>query len=159
MSRAPARPASSKTACRRSQRSIAAPVSAASANRARGSSHREIVAPSSRAVLVRAILPNEGARQKPGMLLSVKVRLEERISDAVPELAVTGEGGSRFVYVIGPGAKAKQVEIKTGLRDAGLIEVKGVPPRSKVIVEGVVKVVDGMKVRLSGGKPRDKEAT
>ena len=118
-----------------------------------------VIDPSSRAVLVRAILPNPGTRLKPGMLLSVKVRLEERISDAVPELAVTGEGGSRFVYVIGPGAKAKQVEIKTGLRDAGLIEVKGVPPRSKVIVEGVVKVVDGMKVRLSGGKPRDKEAT
>ncbi len=111
-----------------------------------------VIDPSSRAVLVRAILPNPGARLKPGMLLSVKVQLSERISDAVPELAVTGEGAARFVYVVGPGGKAKQVEIKTGLRDGGLIEVLGVPPKSKVIVEGVVKVVDGMKVRLAGAK-------
>lgn len=118
-----------------------------------------VIDPSSRAVLVRAILSNPGARLKPGMLLSVKVRLEERISDAVPELAVTGEGSARFVYVLGPGNMVKQVEIRTGLRDAGLIEVRGIPPRSKVVVEGVVKVVDGMKVRLA--KPegkRDKPA-
>jgi membrane fusion protein, multidrug efflux system len=108
-----------------------------------------VIDPSSRAVLIRAILPNPGARLKPGMLLSVKVRLAERVSDAVPELAVTGDGAARFVYVLGPGNKAKQVEIRTGLRDAGLIEVQGVPPRSKVIVEGVVKVVDGMKVKLA----------
>ncbi len=117
-----------------------------------------VIDPSSRAILVRAILPNPGARLKPGMLLSVKVKLQERISDAVPELAVTGEGGKRFVFVVEPGGKAKQVEIKTGLRDGGLIEVTGVPPRSKVIVEGVVKVVDGMKVRLAGAKGKGKDA-
>lgn len=117
-----------------------------------------VIDPSSRAVLVRAILPNEGARLKPGMLLSVKVKLQERISDAVPELAVTGEGGKRFVFVVGSDGKAKQVEIKTGLRDGGLIEVTGVPSRSKVIVEGVVKVVDGMKVRLAGAKGKGKDA-
>jgi membrane fusion protein (multidrug efflux system) len=111
-----------------------------------------VIDPSSRAVLIRAILPNPGARLKPGMLLSVKVLLEERISDAVPELAVTGEGSARFVYIVGPGGKAKQVEVRTGLRDAGLIEVHGVPPGSKVIVEGVVKVVDGMKVKVAEPK-------
>ncbi len=39
--------------------------------------------------------------------------------------------------------------------------MKGVPPRSNVIVEGVVKVVDGMKVRQAkgGGEGKDKEKT
>lgn len=111
-----------------------------------------VIDPSSRAVLVRAILPNPGALLKPGMLLSVKVQRAERIADAVPELAVSGNGTTRFVYVVGPGSKAKQVMVKTGLRDGGLIEVTGLPAGSRVIGEGVVKVADGMKVRLAGDR-------
>lgn len=112
--------------------------------------------PASRAVLVRAILPNPGARLKPGMLLSVKVLRAERVADAVPELAVSGNGETRFVYVVGPGHKAKQVPVKTGLRDGGLIEVTGIPSGSKVIGEGVIKVTEGIKVRLvEDSKPGD----
>lgn len=106
--------------------------------------------PSSRAVLVRAILPNPGARLKPGMLLNVQVRRAERLADAVPELAVGGKGDARFVYVVTGDGTARQIPVRTGLRDNGLIEVSGLPPGARVIGEGVVKVSDGMKVRLSG---------
>ena len=113
-----------------------------------------VIDPASRAVLVRAVLPNPGARLKPGMLMNVRVQLGARTSDAVPELAITGRGDERFVFVIGPGGKAKRVPIVTGLRDGGLIEVTGLPPRASVIGDGVVKVAEGMKVRLApaGGK-------
>jgi membrane fusion protein (multidrug efflux system) len=113
-----------------------------------------VIDPSSRAVLVRATLPNPGARIKPGMLMTVRVSSQERMGDAVPELAVTGRGDERFVYVVTPGKKAKQVSVKTGLRDDGMIEVTGLPPRSTVIGEGVIKVSDGMAVRLQGDKAR-----
>ena len=106
--------------------------------------------PSSRAVLVRAVLPNPGARLKPGMLLSVRVRVAERMGEAVPEFAVAGRGEERFVYVVGPESKARKVPVTTGLGDAGLIEVSGLPPGARVIGEGVIKVADGMKVRLAG---------
>lgn len=118
-----------------------------------------VIDPSSRAVLVRAILPNPGLRLKPGMLLSVRVTLGERTSDAVPELAVIGDGADRFVYLVEDG-QAKRTPVTTGLRDAGLIEVRGLAPGAKVIVEGVVKVADGVKVRLMGAdEPKPKAGT
>lgn len=114
--------------------------------------------PSSRAIMVRAILPNPGARLKPGMLMNVKVRMSDRTSDAVPELAITGRGDDRFVFIVDGEGKAKRVKITTGLRDGDLIEVKGLPPGARIIGEGVVKVADGMKVRLAGEKERSRSA-
>lgn len=111
-----------------------------------------VIDPSSRAVLVRATLPNPGARIKPGMLMTVHVRADDRLADAVPELAVTGRGDARYVYVVTPQKKAKQVPVKTGLRDGGLIEVTGLSPHALVIGDGVIKVADGMPVRLRGEK-------
>nr|WP_246438852.1 efflux RND transporter periplasmic adaptor subunit [Novosphingobium piscinae] len=106
--------------------------------------------PSSRAVLVRALLPNPGGRLKPGMLMNVTVRLTERDGPAVPEYAVTGRGEERFVFVVTPERKAKRVAVRTGLRDAGMVEVIGLPPGARVIGEGVIKVADGMTVRVGG---------
>ena len=103
--------------------------------------------------MVRAILPNPGGRIKPGMLLTVRVATASRTADAVPELAVVGEGDRRFVYVLGPGNKVKEATVTTGLRDGGLIEVDGVPAGARVISEGVQKLSDGMTVRLPGQKP------
>ena len=114
--------------------------------------------PSSRAIMVRAILPNPGGRLKPGMLMNVRVRLSERTSEAVPELAITGRGEERFVFIVDDEGKAKRVKIATGLRDGGLIEVTGLPPGAKVIGEGVVKVADKMKVRLAGDRKGPRRA-
>ena len=111
-----------------------------------------VIDAASRAVMVRAILPNPGARLKPGMLLSVRVSRNSRLADAVPELAVIGNGDERAVFILGPGNKAKRVVVKTGLRDAGVIEVTGLPAGARVIGEGVLKVSEGMAVRLPGAK-------
>ena len=116
-----------------------------------------VIDPASRAVLVRATLPNPGARIKPGMLMTVKVDVSSRIADAVPELAVMGEGNERFVFIVLPDGKAKRTVVKTGLRDGGLIEVTGVPAGARVIGEGVVKVTDGMTVSL-GDDDAEKDA-
>lgn len=118
-----------------------------------------VIDPSSRAVLVRAILPNPDARIKPGMLMNVRVELARRSMPAVPELAVLAEGDKRYVFVVEPGGKAKRIDVTTGLRDKGLIEVEGIPAGAKVIGDGVVKVSDGSKVRLAdgNGKPPGKD--
>jgi membrane fusion protein (multidrug efflux system) len=107
-----------------------------------------VIDPSSRAVMVRAILPNPGTRLKPGMLLSVRIRRGDRLADAVPELAAIGNGEERSVFVLGPGNVARSVAVTTGLRDGGLIEVNGLPRGARVITEGILKVTDGMAVRL-----------
>ena len=110
-----------------------------------------VIDPNTRAVMVRARLPNPDGKLKPGMLLTVAIETAPRMSLSVPELAVIGEGDTRFVYVVGEDGTAKRQQVRTGLRQAGRIEiVEGLQPGQKVITEGVVKVADGMKVRLAG---------
>lgn len=110
-----------------------------------------VVDPNTRAVMVRARLPNPDGRLKPGMLLNVSIETAPRLGLSVPELAVVGEGGSRFVYTIGRSGTVRRTEIKPGLRSAGRIEVlEGLKPGELVVTEGVVKLTDGIKVRLAG---------
>jgi membrane fusion protein (multidrug efflux system) len=112
-----------------------------------------VIDPNTRAVTVRARLPNPDRKLKPGMLLTVAIETAPRMSLSVPELAVVGEGDSRFVYTVGPDGAAKRVPVRTGLRQEGRIEiVEGLRPGQQVVTEGVVKLADGMKVRLAGAQ-------
>jgi membrane fusion protein (multidrug efflux system) len=112
-----------------------------------------VLDPNTRAVTVRAILPNTDRKLKPGMLLTVGIETAPRLSLSVPELAVVGEGDARYVYMIAKGNEAKRVEVRTGLRSAGRIEIlEGLLPGQRVVTEGVVKLSDGMKVRLAGAR-------
>jgi membrane fusion protein (multidrug efflux system) len=109
-----------------------------------------VIDPNTRAVIVRARLPNPDARLKPGMLLTVSIETAPRNGLSVPELAVVGEGDQRFVYVIDKGT-AKRVPVRTGLRTGGRVEIlEGLKPGQGVVTEGVVKLSEGMKVRVVG---------
>jgi membrane fusion protein (multidrug efflux system) len=110
-----------------------------------------VVDPNTRAVMVRARLPNPDRRLRPGMLLTVAVETLPRLSLSVPELAVIGEGDSRFVYVVDDSGKARRTSVRTGLRSSGRMEiVEGLKAGQQVVTEGVVKLADGMEVRLAG---------
>ncbi|HEY9554574.1 MAG TPA: efflux RND transporter periplasmic adaptor subunit [Allosphingosinicella sp.] len=112
-----------------------------------------VIDPATRAVTVRAVLPNPDRRLKPGMLLTVAIETQPRMSLSVPELAVIGEGDERFVFVLGDDAVARRTEVRTGIRSGGRIEiVDGLTPGQRVVTEGVVKLTDGMKVRLAGAR-------
>ena len=110
-----------------------------------------VIDPNTRSVVVRAHLPNPDARLKPGMLLTVTIETAPRLGLSVPELAVVGEGDQRFVYVVGKDGKVKRTAVKTGLRSAGRIEIlEGLKAGQPVVTEGVVKLADGMKVKVAG---------
>ena len=110
-----------------------------------------VIDPNTRSVVVRARLPNPDGKLKPGMLLTVAIETAPRLGLSVPELAVVGEGDQRFVYVVGKDGKAKRTPVKTGLRSAGRIEIlEGLQPGQPVVTEGVVKLADGMKVKVAG---------
>jgi membrane fusion protein (multidrug efflux system) len=110
-----------------------------------------VIDPNTRSVMVRARLPNPDGRLKPGMLLTVAIETTPRLGLSVPELAVVGEGDGRFVYVVDAGGTARRTPVRTGLRSAGRVEIlEGLKPGQKVVTEGVVKLTDGMKVRLAG---------
>jgi len=110
-----------------------------------------VIDPNTRAVMVRAHLPNGDGKLKPGMLLTVAIETWPRLGLSVPELAVVGEGEGRFVYAVDSGGTARRIPVRTGLRSAGRVEIlEGLKPGQKVVTEGVVKLTDGMKVRLAG---------
>jgi membrane fusion protein (multidrug efflux system) len=110
-----------------------------------------VLNPQTRSATIRAILPNGDKRLKPGMLLTVTIESQARMSAAVPELAVVGEGDQSFVYVI-EGDGAKRVKVTTGIRQGGMVEIlSGLQPGQRVVTEGVVKLGgDSQKVRLGG---------
>lgn len=110
-----------------------------------------VLDPTTRAVKVRALLPNPDRKLRPGMLLTVAIETEPRLALSVPELSVVGEGEARYVYLLGPDEKVKRVQVRTGTRMAGRVEIiEGLRPGQKVVTDGVVKLSDGMKVRVAG---------
>lgn len=110
-----------------------------------------VIDPNTRAVTVRARLPNPDRALRPGMMLTVQIESASRSGLSVPELAVIGEGENRFVFAVAPDGRARRVPVRTGARVAGRIEVlQGLRPGQRVVTEGIVKVSDGMQVRLAG---------
>lgn len=112
-----------------------------------------VIDPNTRAVMVRANLPNPDNRLKPGMLLTVAIETSPRLGLSVPELAIVGEGDARFVYTLDQGGTARRTAVRTGLRSAGRVEIlEGLRPGQQVVTEGVVKLSEGMKVRVAGAE-------
>ena len=110
-----------------------------------------VIDPNTRAVTVRARLPNPDRTLRPGMMMSVVIESASRQGLSVPELAVVGEGDSRFVFTVDPNGRTHRTQVRTGARTGGRIEiVQGLRPGQRVVTEGIVKVADGMQVRVAG---------
>ncbi|MEO1040402.1 MAG: efflux RND transporter periplasmic adaptor subunit [Pseudomonadota bacterium] len=116
------------------------------------------VDPSTRAVTVRAEIDNADGRLRPGMLLGVEVRREERERPAIPEAAVTRVQERSFVYVVvdaDEGATVEARDIRLGMRQRGLIEVvSGLEAGERIVAEGVHRVRPGAPVRIVGDEPQ-----
>lgn len=118
-----------------------------------------VIDPNTRAVMVRARLPNPGRLLRPGMLLTVAVENAPRMALSVPELAVVGEGDSRYVFVVDGEGRARRTQVRTGVRADGRIEiVSGLRPGQRIVTDGIVKVADGMTVRLAGQRTERAQA-
>lgn len=110
-----------------------------------------VIDPNTRAVTVRAHLPNPDRALRPGMMMNVAIQSSTRSALAVPELAVLGEGEARYVFVVGEGNRVRRTEVRTGAHINGRVEiVSGLRPGQRVVTEGIIKVTDGMQVRLQG---------
>lgn len=112
------------------------------------------VDPVTRAVGVRALIRNDEQLLRPGMLLTVKLTREVVQALVVPEEAVVPVQSKQFVYRITPESTAERVEVQTGRRRPGVVEVlAGLEAGDEVITEGVIKVRPGGKVRRKGEGP------
>lgn len=112
------------------------------------------VDPVTRAVQVRAHIPNDDRALRPGMLLTVHVVMAERPALVVPENAVYQIQDRAYVFRVGPDMVAHEHEIEIGERRFGIVEIKsGLEEGEQIVVEGIVKLRDGARVRVSGESP------
>ncbi|HEY4366425.1 MAG TPA: efflux RND transporter periplasmic adaptor subunit [Steroidobacteraceae bacterium] len=103
--------------------------------------------PVSRAITVRARIENRDGRLKPGMLMTVRLMRSEAPALMIPEQALVPEGDRKFVFAVRD-SKAMRMEVKTGRRRPGEVEVlNGLSEGDVIVVEGTQKVRDGAPVK------------
>lgn len=108
------------------------------------------VNPTTRAVRVRAALPNPEHLLRPGMLLAVDLIQNRREALALPEEALVPVGERQFVFVVDGDGRAQRVEIRTGQRRPGAVEVLGgLSAGDRVVIEGGDRLRPGSAVRIA----------
>lgn len=101
-------------------------------------------------VPLKADFPNENGLMWPGEYVQIKLQLAVlKNSVAVPSRAVVIGPDGPFVYVVGDDMKAHYKLVTTGVETDGMTVItKGLEPGEKVVMEGHVRLADGMAVRF-----------
>ena len=101
-----------------------------------------------RSILARAKINNENLEILPGSLLEIELLYLEKDNLGIPDTALLMEGNKTFVYKIIENNMTKKIEIKTGVRDKGNLEIiSGLSQGDKIIAEGLTKVRPNMKIK------------
>ena len=101
-----------------------------------------------RSILARAKINNENSEILPGSLLEIEIFYNEKNSLSVPDTSIMYEGSKKFIYKIIENNMIEKVEIETGIRNKGNLEVlSGINEGDKVIAEGLTKIRPGMEVK------------
>jgi membrane fusion protein, multidrug efflux system len=105
-----------------------------------------------RSLLVRAKVPNQDQRLRPGLFARVTVLLKLK-EDAltVPEQAIVPQGDSQYVFKIDDG-KVQMTKVTVGLRRSGRVEIlDGLSADDQVVTAGQLKLRDGAQVSIVSG--------
>ncbi len=106
--------------------------------------------PVTRSIPTRAEVLNPDLALKPGMLVMVRLVVEPKFSLSIPERALVPVGAKAFVFSI-QDAKAKRIEVKTGRRKPGFVEIQsGLNEGQMIIADGIVGLQDGATVKVAG---------
>jgi membrane fusion protein, multidrug efflux system len=101
-----------------------------------------------RSILARAQIKNENSEIIPGSLLEIEILYDEKNVLSAPDTSIMYEGNKKFIYKIVENNILKKIEVKTGFRKEGNLEVlDGLVEGDKIIAEGLTKVRPGMKVK------------
>jgi membrane fusion protein, multidrug efflux system len=113
-----------------------------------------VVEERTRTILLRARIPNQGLKLKPGMFVRVAVTLEDRPSAViVPEQAIWPQGKESFVFRVVNG-KAALTKVEIGNRRPGHVEItRGLAANDIVVTDGQIKLRDGAPVVVIGAPP------
>ncbi len=105
------------------------------------------VDPQTRSILARAKINNENTEIIPGSLLEIEIFYNEKDALSVPDTSIMYEGSKKFIYKIVENNMIKKIEVETGIRSKGNLEImSGLSEGDKIIAEGLTKVRPNMKV-------------
>jgi membrane fusion protein, multidrug efflux system len=101
-----------------------------------------------RSILARAKIKNENSEIIPGSLLEISILYGDKKNLSIPDTSIMYEGNKKFIYKIIENNIINKVEVETGVRSLGNLEViRGLIEGDKIIAEGLTKVRPGMKVK------------
>ena len=104
--------------------------------------------PETRSLLVRIKIINEKSELIPGALLEVSILYNEKNSLGVPDTSIMLEGNKAYVYKVVEDNIIKKVEIQTGMRTKGNVEIiSGLQEYDKIVAEGLAKTRPGAKIK------------
>ncbi len=110
---------------------------------------------------LQASFPNPDGLLRPGQFGRVRLPVTTRKSAIlIPQRAVQELQGTYNVFVVGNDSVAQIRTIKTGNRvGSDWVITDGLEPADRVVVEGLQKVRDGIKVRPTAGKATPPDTT
>ncbi len=107
--------------------------------------------PVTRSIRVHSTLSNSDLRLRPGMLLNVKVELENSPALQISERALIPQQNKQFVFVVNSDNTVSQREIEVGQRIPGWVEVvSGLEQGDEIVVEGIQKLRPGVVINRVG---------
>lgn len=107
------------------------------------------VDPATRSVMVRAMVDNQEALLRPGMLMVVELITPARDVLVIDEISLIQIGSEAFVYRVAADNTAERVIVQPGRRSRGRVEIlQGLEPGDRIVSEGVVKLRPGMALTL-----------
>jgi membrane fusion protein (multidrug efflux system) len=107
------------------------------------------VDPVTRSIQVRAVIPNEERRLRPGVLMRVELLRNAREAPVVPEAALLQVGPDHSVLVVDAEDRVERRDVEIGTRLPGLVEIRaGLTPGERVITDGQGKARPGQTVRV-----------
>jgi membrane fusion protein (multidrug efflux system) len=105
-----------------------------------------------RSIAARAVLANDAGRLRPGMLMEVSIRGEERQALMIPEESLESRGARHFVWRL-DGERALRSEVEIGARTPGWVVVRqGLEAGQMIVRDGLIRLSGtSMPVRVVTG--------
>ena len=101
-----------------------------------------------RSILARAKIKNEDLEILPGSLLDIKLFYNEKKALSVADTSIIFEDKKKFIYKVLEDNKIEKIEIVTGIRKDGNLEVlSGLDENDKIVKEGLTRLKKGMTVK------------
>ena len=101
-----------------------------------------------RSILTRVKIKNENSELIPGALVEIQIKYNERNALSIPDTSIMNQGAKKFVYKVLENSTVNKLEVNTGTRYEGNIEVlSGLNIGDKVVAEGLMKVRPGAKIK------------